>query len=112
MWSRSVAAFLGFALTLGFLSAPEAFAQSPAIESFVTGLYVSLLGHQPDPQGLATWTNVVASNCNAPGLVAVTRGFLGSAEFTDRPLTLADLVAALVGALFGRAPTADEIAGG
>ena len=112
MWSRSVAAFLGFAFTLGFLSAPEAFAQSPAIESFVTGLYVSLLGHQPDPQGLATWTNVVASNCNAPGLVAVTRGFLGSAEFTDRPLTLADLVAALVGALFGRAPTADEIAGG
>jgi parallel beta-helix repeat protein len=110
MWSRSVAALLG--LTLGIVSAREASAQSPAIEPFVTGLYVSLLGHQPDPQGLSTWTTVVAGNCNAPGLVAVTRAFLESEEFADRPLTLAELVMALAGALLGRAPTADEVAGG
>jgi parallel beta-helix repeat protein len=112
MSSRSVAALLGLTLTLAALSPREALAQSPAIDSFVTGLYVSLLGHQPDPQGLATWTNGVASNCNAPGLVAVTRAFLGSEEFAGRPLTLAELVVALVGALLGRAPTADEVAGG
>ena len=112
MWSRSVAALLGLTLTLAVLSPREALAQSPAIEPFVTGLYVSLLGHQPDPQGLTTWTTVVAGNCNASGLVAVTRAFLGSEEFADRPLTLAELVVALVGALLGRAPTADEVAGG
>jgi len=85
MWSRSVVALLGLSLTLAVLSAREASAQSPAaIEPFVTGLYVSLLGHQPDPQGLSTWTTVVAGNCTAPGLVAVTRAFLGSEEFADR----------------------------
>jgi parallel beta-helix repeat protein len=111
MCSRSVAALLGLTLTLGVLFPREALAQSPAIDAFVTGLYVSLLGHQPDPQGLSTWTNVVAGNCNAPGLVGVTRAFLASEEFADRPLTLAELVVGLVGALLGRAPTADEIAG-
>ena len=113
MWSRSVVALLGLTLTLAVLPAREASAQSPAaIEPFVTGLYVSLLGHQPDAQGLSTWTTVVAGNCNAPGLVAVTRAFLGSEEFADRPLTLAELVAALAGALLGRAPTDAEVAGG
>jgi parallel beta-helix repeat protein len=110
--SRSVAALLGLTLTIGVLSAREASAQSPAIEPFVTGLYVSLLGHQPDPQGLTTWTTVVAGNCNAPGLVAVTRAFLGSDGFANRSLTLAELIVALVSALLGRAPTADEVAGG
>jgi len=112
MCSRSVAALLGLTLTLGVLSAPEASAQSPGIEPFVTGLYVHLLGRQPDAQDLATWTTAIAGNCNAPGLVAVTRAFLGSGEFADRPLTLAELVVALVGALLGRAPTPDEVAGG
>src|SRR4029453_4012792 len=105
-------ALLGLTLTIGILSVRDASAQSPAIESFVTGLYVSLLGRQPDPSALPPWAPVVAGNCSAPGLVAVTRAFVGSQEFADRPLTLADLVAALVGVLLGRAPTADEIAGG
>jgi hypothetical protein len=113
MPSRSVVALLGLTLTLAVLPAREASAQTPAaIEAFVTGLYVSLLGHQPDAQGLSTWTAVVAGNCNAPGLFAVTRAFLGSEEFADRPLTLAELVAALAGALLGRVPTDAEVAGG
>jgi parallel beta-helix repeat protein len=103
---------LGLALTFGVLSAREARAQSPAIEPFVTGLYVSLLGRQPAPQDLSNWTTVVAGNWNAPGLVAVTRAFLGSGEFADRSLTLAELIVALAGALLGRAPTAAEVAGG
>ena len=110
--SRSVTALLGLAFTLGVLSVREAPAQSPAIEPFVTGLYVSLLGRQPDPQALSIWTPVVAGNCNGPGLVAVTRAFVGSGEFADRPLTLAELIVALAGALLGRAPTAAEVAGG
>jgi|KBSSwiStaDraftv2_1062776.scaffolds.fasta_scaffold20231_3 parallel beta-helix repeat protein len=112
MSSRSVAALLGLTLTLAVLFPREAVAQSPPIETFVTGLYVYLLGHQPDAQALSTWTTVVASNCNPPGLGAVTRAFLGSAEFADRSLTLAGLVVALVGALFGREATAGEVAAG
>src|SRR5688500_985546 len=112
MSTRSVAALLGLTLMVGVLCPREALAQSPPIETFVTGLYVYLLGDHPDPQGLSTWTNVVASNCNPPGLGAVTRAFLGSAEFADRSLTLAGLVVALVGALFGRAATAEEVAAG
>src|SRR5262245_14229563 len=101
MLSRLIAALLVLVLTLGVVSVRETRAQSPLIEGFVTSLYVSLLGRQPDPQGLASWTSLVAANCSAPGLVAVTRAFLASEEFNGRSLTLAQLVEALVGALFG-----------
>jgi hypothetical protein len=99
---------LGAVLALGVLPVRDAAAQSPAIEAFVATLYVSVLGRQPDPEGLAAWTAAVARDCTAPGLIATVRAFFLSGEFAERPLTLAELATALTRALLGRGPTAAE----
>lgn len=68
---------------------------------FVTKLYKNILYRDPDPQGLANWVN--ALNNGATGS-EIARGFLTSAEFTNKNVSDESFVSTLYNALLDRAP--------
>ena len=73
--------------------------------SFIAGFYQSVLGRQPDPAGLQSWTAYLYSTCDAAAFGTVGQVFLDSAEFrTARPVTLSGLATILYQTFLSRAP--------
>jgi len=78
---------------------------------FIAGFYQSVLGRQPDPTGLQSWTDYLFNTCNAAAFGTVGQVFLDSAEFrTARPVTLSGLVTILYQTFLSRAPDAGGLA--
>ena len=67
----------------------------------MTRFYQQVLGRAPEPTGLAQWVNFVVSSGD---LETAALGFLGSAEFEAKALTLRAYVTILYRALLGRDP--------
>ena len=77
---------------------------------FVIGVYLEVLGREPDAKGLRAWTDFLEGSCRASGFATVTAGFLDSVEFrTDRALTLEQLAGTFYRAFLGREPTPSEL---
>jgi Domain of unknown function (DUF4214) len=73
--------------------------------TFIAGFYQSVLGRQPDPAGLQSWTAYLYSTCNAATFGTVGQAFLDSGEFrTARPVTLSGMVTILYQTFLSRAP--------
>jgi subtilisin family serine protease len=73
--------------------------------TFSAGFYQSVLGRQPDPTGLESWTVYLYSNCSAAAFANIGQAFLDSGEFrTARPVTLSGLVTILYQTFLSRAP--------
>jgi virginiamycin B lyase len=72
-----------------------------AVAGVVTRLYAAILDREPDPAGLAGWTDYIAATGDLDGAAAA---FLASAEFEARPLSLQDYVALLYPAFLSRPP--------
>jgi hypothetical protein len=70
------------------------------IRVFVTRLYQTTLGREPDPTGLNTWTNALMNNVHTGASVA--RGFIFSNEMNNRNLSNEDFVEVMYNALMGR----------
>ncbi len=73
---------------------------------FVTRIYRGLLGRDPDPSGLTTWTSYVASGNSASDFL---KGMLGSDEFRNRGLSDYEYMACLYEACLGRSGGEDEL---
>ncbi len=74
---------------------------SSLASSYVTRLYVYLLGRDPDATGLATWTEKLTKReMSAAGVAA---NIASSGEFSARSLTNGEYVQAIYQALLGRA---------
>jgi hypothetical protein len=73
--------------------------------SFIAGFYQSVLGRQPEPAGLQSWTDYLYNTCNPAAFGTVGQAFLDSAEFrTARPVTLSGLATILYQTFLSRAP--------
>ena len=79
-----------------------------AVARVVTRLYEQILDRDPDPAGLVGWTDYVAATGDLDGAAA---GFLASAEFESRSLTLEGYVALLYRTFLDRDPDAAGLAG-
>jgi sugar lactone lactonase YvrE len=83
------------------------------LEDFVTGLYVNVLGRDPDPGGRSSWVSLSLSpltGCNAEGFATVAEGFFD--DMYSPPLSLTQLVTALYRTFLLRAPDPDGLHGG
>ena len=85
----------------GFWASPERVARSGSLQQWVRDMYVGVLGREPDPGGLAGWTQAAATS--GPG--AVAGGIVWSLESRQR------LVAAAYVQFLKRGPDPGGLAG-
>jgi uncharacterized protein DUF4214 len=78
---------------------------------FVTGMYLQVLGREPDPAGLRAWTEFIEADCTTGrGFLSLASAFIDSPEFRgSRALTLPDLAGVFYRAFLGRGPTTTEL---
>lgn len=74
------------------------------VANFVTGLYHSVLGRNPDQEGYKHWTDLL--NSGQRSYADVAKSFLNSVEFKNKKLSNADFITILYNALLGRQPEA------
>lgn len=73
----------------------------PVSEEFITQLYKSILGRNPDADGLEYWKNKMSTGSTAADLVM---GFFDSQEMKNRKLTNEQYLEYAYTAILGRAP--------
>ena len=78
------------------------------VEQFVARLYRNFLGREPEAEGLAAWSTLLADH-RATGAKAVY-GFVYSDEFQANPLGNSAFVSALYETIFGRTAEEDGLA--
>ncbi|MCJ7874840.1 DUF4214 domain-containing protein [Phaeobacter sp. J2-8] len=78
------------------------------IQAFVEQMYDTILGRDPDANGLNNWTDRLYTGVRSGADVA--RGFIFSPEFLARGLTNEEYVEVLYEAFFGRKPDAQGFA--
>lgn len=76
-------------------------AEYPVSEEFITQLYSSVLGRQPDAEGLEYWKARMRAGATAADLVL---GFFESDEMTNRNLSDAEYLEYAYAAILGRSP--------
>lgn len=79
-------------------------AEYPVSEEFITQLYTSILGRQPDADGLEYWKARMRAGATAADLVL---GFFESDEMTNRNLSDSEYLEYAYSAILGRSPDAD-----
>ncbi len=78
----------------------------------VMGFYQNVLEREPEPAGLAGWSDFLRANCTAQGFEAIAQGFFDSLEFrTEKPHSLERLVTLLYRTFLGREPDPGGLAG-
>lgn len=91
----------------GFIPSAEFRTQLPdrtnrtAVEAVLASFYREILGREPDAQGLASWVDFVVATGS---LETAAAGFLASAEFEARPLSIPGYITILYRAFLGRDP--------
>jgi len=91
----------------GFIPSAEFLALLPdrtnraAVEAVLARFYTEILGRAPDAPGLASWVNFVVASRS---LETAAVGFLASAEFEARPLSLQGYITVLYRTFLGRNP--------
>ena len=76
----------------------------PVSEEFITQLYSSILGRQPDAEGMEYWKNKMSTGSTAADLVM---GFFDSQEMKNRKLTNEQYLGYAYTAILGRNPEPD-----
>ncbi len=76
----------------------------PVSEEFITQLYSSILGRQPDAEGMEYWKNKMSTGSTAADLVV---GFFDSQEMKNRKLTNEQYLGYAYTAILGRNPEPD-----
>lgn len=76
----------------------------PVSEEFITQLYSSILGRQPDAEGMEYWKNKMSTGSTAADLVM---GFFDSQEMKNRNLTNEQYLGYAYTAILGRNPEPD-----
>ena len=76
----------------------------PVSEEFITQLYSSILGRQPDAEGMEYWKNKMSTGSTAADLVM---GFFDSQEMKNRKLTNEQYLEYAYTAILGRNPEPD-----
>lgn len=70
------------------------------IDSFLTNLYINILGREPDEEGLAAWRDQLASGSITAA--DAIKGFVKSNEFKNHDVSDAEFIQVLYRAIFGR----------
>ncbi len=91
--------FIGLLLVL---SNSSLFGTTEQVEDFVTRFYQKVLNREPDTAGLQDWTNQLVSGTKSGADIA--KGFIFSAEFTNRNTSNSDYLTILYQAFFNRDP--------
>ena len=79
-----------------------------SIASWICSLYKNILNREPDPEGMAYWSQQLTSQNQTPS--QVIRFFLGSPELTARDLSNDDFVTILYRVFFDREPDEEGLA--
>ena len=95
-----------YGVTRGDLPLTEAVDIYTEKSMFVTGVYRAILGRDPDPEGLKTWTRYIADGNSASDFLV---GFLASEEFSKRGLSDYEYMACLYNSCLGRSGGEQEL---